>query len=189
LPAEIIIDPDSFSDRAKSLLNSPTALLCYLCTKTLDGSTRKSSEAPQEKPVTTTPTANSIPTIVVLEDIEASDENHTTAKRKRTHPAPPKKKRDTNLYSYFTIINLDGGRVSVSFNHCSKYNKASVARFNPTHARSHLINVCPGIGAEIKRRLSDGSQSGRRNAEHYAQSVDPTHTLADMRAAAFANAI
>jgi hypothetical protein len=98
----------------------------------------------------------------------------------------PKKKKDDEFYRHFTIVDLDGGNVSVTCNHCPKYSKPCISKFNASHGRTHLINVCPGIDMDTKRRLSNGSQAGRRVAEHFVLNVDPTATVADMRASALA---
>ena len=93
---------------------------------------------------------------------------------------PPKKKRDEELYSLYTITHLPGGGVSVTCNHCPGFNK-TLQRTNATKLREHSTNKCPGIDAGTKRRLIQGSQRYRRNQELYVLSADPNESMSDMR--------
>jgi hypothetical protein len=103
-------------------------------------------------------------------------------KRKSSETAngAPKKPKDEDLYSHFTIVNLPDGNVSIACNHCSKFNKKSIKRFNPTHGRSHIVNVCEGVDRSVKRVVGCGSQSSRRMAREYALSSGPSETVTEM---------
>ena len=93
---------------------------------------------------------------------------------------PPKKKRDEELYSLYTITHLPGGGVSVTCNHCPGFNK-TLQRTNATKLREHSTNKCPGIDAGTKRRLIQGSQRHRRNQELYVLAADPNELMSDIR--------
>jgi hypothetical protein len=93
----------------------------------------------------------------------------------------PKKPRDEKLYCHFIINPLPGGGVSIACRNCEGYNKAKMSRFNPSKGRWHLVNDCDGIGIDVKRQLSQGTQSQRRISELYTLEQGPTVTVADMR--------
>jgi hypothetical protein len=117
--------------------------------------------------------------------LQEPDSSSFAPKQKASAPTKaPKKKKDDELYSHFTIVDLPGNKVSVACNHCTKFNKPSIARFNPTHARHHIINVCKGVDREVKRIADNGKQSVRRMAREYALASGPTETMSEMCAAA-----
>ena len=97
---------------------------------------------------------------------------------------PPRKARDKALYAHFIITNLAGGYVSVACRHCEKFNKSKLKCFNPTKARTHIVNQCKGVSMDEKRRIMQGSQSAKRRGEVYALSQPPTSTVAEMRSKA-----
>ena len=92
----------------------------------------------------------------------------TPSSKKRAHAKtpigwqPPKKKKDSELYSHFQITILECGSVSIICLHCSLYN-CVLQQFNPTKGRDHLINVCPGVGDDVKTNLMKGSQRFKRH--------------------------
>ena len=193
LPGDIEIDPNSLSDRAKGLITSPSAVICNFCIERLKsrpGQHAVTAASSAEPPTAATATPVQPPAAAVPASVTANSSSapvHVPFRRvlkRKAENIPPKKKRDDDLYKHFTIVNLDGGNVSVSCNHCDKFNKPSIQKFNPTLGRQHLINYCCGVDSETKRRLSQGSQIGRRAAESFAVSVDGSHTMADLRALA-----
>ena len=93
---------------------------------------------------------------------------------------PPNKKKDSELYRHVTILPLPCGGVSVNCNHCLKFNKIKIQKFNPTKFRLHLTNVCQGIGKDTKRLLLQGTQANRWNGGLFAFQAEGT--VEDMRA-------
>lgn len=182
LGKSVNINPQCLTEHGMRNFSSVGGLICNFCIKSLDGAQPKS-------PAGVLPSLPPLPAEVATGIIDVDVAAAAAPKRKSVelmHPRnkPPKKKRDEQLYSHFTITNLPGGGVSVTCNHCSFFNKAHLKSFNATVGRRHLTIECPGIDGDIKRRLQQGSQAGRRAGALYAQSRDPTESVAEMRESA-----
>ena len=119
------------------------------------------------------------PSNIPLIDLYTTPEN--SKKRKEVDLfKPPNKKKDSELYRHVTILPLPCGGVSVNCNHCPKFNKIKIQKFNPTKFRLHLTNVCQGIGKDTKRLLLQGTQANRGNGDLFTFQAEGT--VEDMQA-------
>lgn len=88
------------------------------------------------------------------------------AKREAESPPPvsraAKKPRDNRLRECFIITPLEGGGEQISCRHCPDYNK-TLQKFNPTKARAHLTDQCPGVDAALRQVLLDTTQAARKS--------------------------
>ena len=185
MPPNIIIHPEHYSDRAKELLDNGSALICFLCADTLNGAAAKGPPAPAaaSAPLPPLPSLTNTDFVSSLTNTDSDNANKRKSVDNVKSNLPPKKKKDSELYSHFTIVEYVPGSLAVSCNHCNSFNKV-VTKFNATFARNHLTGPCVGIDQDTKSRLYQGSQKNRRGGKEYALMMGPTHSLHDMRESA-----
>lgn len=76
-------------------------------------------------------------------------------------PSHSKKPRDNRLRDCFTITPIEGGGENIVCNHCPDYRK-TLQKFNPTKARSHLTDTCPGVDPELRQILLSTTQAAKK---------------------------
>ena len=196
---------ESLSENGRRLFHSESALICNSCVESLNSASSTSSSpstvsSPNDTPSAASSTASTASytastSSTTASAADSSDEDsviHITQETKRKAAPlvfkpkpPPKKRRDSTLYKHFTIIDLESGGVSVTCNHCHKFNKRGLQKFNPSHGRGHLVNQCKGVGKETKRQLLKGSQANKRNGSLFAYSSEGT--VDEMRGSALSS--
>lgn len=78
-------------------------------------------------------------------------------------PRVPKKPRDNRLRDCFDIVPAEGGGEKISCKYCPDYNK-TLQKFNPTKARSHLTDICPGVDDVLRKILLHSTQAAKRES-------------------------
>lgn len=113
-----------------------------------------------------------MPTSYHLMSTKRAADNETTT------PRASKKPRDERLRDCFEIETVENGE-KISCRYCPDYNK-TLQKFNPTKARSHLTDHCPGVDDVLRKALLESTQKAKK------ESVDAGEVIAVMSGVAAA---
>ena len=79
-----------------------------------------------------------------------------------TTTPPSKKPRDERLRDCFEIESVENGE-KISCRYCPDFNK-TLQKFNPTKARFHLTNHCPGVDDVLRKALLESTQKAKKES-------------------------